>query len=533
VMSVSGGAISTTFTYDANGNQTSGLGRSIVFTSYNKPASITQGTRTISFLDDSDHQRFEQVTPEGSTLYISAFGVLTELTNPGAAGQKWTDYLSVGDAQVGMRVLQTASETLSTRYFHTDHLGSISVITDENGLVVEQLSYDAWGKRRFPNGTDDPTGSITSQSTHGFAGEEELSVSGLVHLNGRVYDPRLARMTSADPTVPYPMSTQGWNRYSYAGSSPLKLVDHTGYDYVDADGIYHLVVTPICYGCGASGNSGVGAGSTYGPGGLGDSSLSYQPSLSTQIASFVNAQINAPLPTIPSVNFQLPPPPASNIPGMSGPYLPQAYAPPGSLLPQVPQADQLPSPTNGGSATAYIHGALAAASFLPSLLGSAASFADGLVYFGQGDRINGGIALGAAVLGIGADAGLVRLGLKGAQIGVDSLREGNFVYRGLAKGEDVSAGLRARAPGAGNSEISHVAGRRDSQWISTTKSPNIALEKYGEHGVVRVDLSRVETEISDVSSGFSQGGRMSNWARRDQEVLIKDFIPADALDRIK
>jgi hypothetical protein len=25
---------------------------------------------------------------------------------------------------------------------------------------VERLSYDAWGKRRFPNGADDPTGSI-------------------------------------------------------------------------------------------------------------------------------------------------------------------------------------------------------------------------------------------------------------------------------------------------------------------------------------------------------------------------------------
>ena len=82
-MSVSGGAISTSFTYDANGNQTSGLGRSIVFTSYNKPASITQGTRTISFLDDSEHQRFAQIEPEGTTLYIGAFGVLAELQNPG------------------------------------------------------------------------------------------------------------------------------------------------------------------------------------------------------------------------------------------------------------------------------------------------------------------------------------------------------------------------------------------------------------------------------------------------------------------
>ncbi len=97
---------------------------------------------------------------------------MEEVQNPGTMSQKWTDYLSVGNAKVGMRVLQAASETLSTRYFHTDHLGSISVIADGNGLVVERLSYDAWGKRRFANGADDPTGSITSETTRGFTGQE-------------------------------------------------------------------------------------------------------------------------------------------------------------------------------------------------------------------------------------------------------------------------------------------------------------------------------------------------------------------------
>src|SRR5438093_1121018 len=48
--------------------------------------------------------------------------------------------------------------------------------------------------------------------------------------------------------------------------------------------------------------------------------------------------------------------------------------------------------------------------------------------------------------------------------------ESNFVYRGLAEGEDITNGLVARAPNAGNTPISHVAGMRDSQWISTTKS---------------------------------------------------------------
>ncbi|CCE06201.1 exported hypothetical protein [Bradyrhizobium sp. STM 3843] len=232
VMSVSGGIISATFTYDANGNQISGLGRSIVYTSYNKPASITQGTRTISFVDDTEHQRFKQVTPEGTTLYIAAFGVMAEVQNPGQVTQKWTDYLSVGNAKVGMRVTQTASETLTTRYFHTDHLGSISVLTDQNGLVVERLSYDAWGKRRNVNGTDDVSGSVTSQTNRGFTGEEELSVAGLVHLNGRVYDPLLARFTSPDTITESPFSTQGWNRYSYVGNDPLTFTDPSGHCFL-------------------------------------------------------------------------------------------------------------------------------------------------------------------------------------------------------------------------------------------------------------------------------------------------------------
>jgi hypothetical protein len=74
---------------------------------------------------------------------------------------------------VGVRFLNS-DESVQTRYFHHDHLGSVAVITNESGAVVERNSYDAWGKRRFPNGTDDPTGSITSQTTKGFTGHEML-----------------------------------------------------------------------------------------------------------------------------------------------------------------------------------------------------------------------------------------------------------------------------------------------------------------------------------------------------------------------
>jgi hypothetical protein len=83
--------------------------------------------------------------------------------------------------------VENSDETAATRYFHTNHLGSIAVITNEVGAVAERLSYDAWGLRRHPDGTPEPSGSISSQSSRGFTGHEHLAEVGLIHMNGRVY----------------------------------------------------------------------------------------------------------------------------------------------------------------------------------------------------------------------------------------------------------------------------------------------------------------------------------------------------------
>src|SRR5882757_3726078 len=132
---------------------------------------------------------------------------------------------------IGVR-FHFADETVTTRYFHHDHLGSIAVITNEAGAVIERNSHDSWGKRRNPDGTDDTTGTLTSQTTQGFTGQEELTGFGLVHLNGRVYDPFVGRMMSADPTVPEPANSQAWNRYSYVINNPLAFTDPSGYSWL-------------------------------------------------------------------------------------------------------------------------------------------------------------------------------------------------------------------------------------------------------------------------------------------------------------
>ncbi len=68
-------------------------------------------------------------------------GMAERLAGAGGTVQ-WTNYIAAGGTLAAMRVEHALSGAF-TRYFHTDHLGSIATITDEAGAVVQRLSYDA------------------------------------------------------------------------------------------------------------------------------------------------------------------------------------------------------------------------------------------------------------------------------------------------------------------------------------------------------------------------------------------------------
>jgi RHS repeat-associated protein len=51
----------------------------------------------------------------------------------------------------------------------------------------------------------------------------------LVHMNGRVYDPFVARFLSADPIIQDPLNGQNYSRYTYVFNNPTNLTDPTGF----------------------------------------------------------------------------------------------------------------------------------------------------------------------------------------------------------------------------------------------------------------------------------------------------------------
>lgn len=130
-------------------------------------------------------------------------------------------------------VTQTDGVTLassSLEYYSKDHLGSMVAITNDSGAVIQRLSYDVWGKRRYPNGAADPNGLLNNPDMyHGFTGHEMLDDVGLIHMNGRLYDPAMGRFLSADPHIQDPLSLQSYNRYSYVWNNPLSSTDPSGY----------------------------------------------------------------------------------------------------------------------------------------------------------------------------------------------------------------------------------------------------------------------------------------------------------------
>jgi RHS repeat-associated protein len=75
----------------------------------------------------------------------------------------------------------------------------------------------------------------TATTTRGFSAHEHLDAHGLIHMNGRAYDPALGRFLSVDPLIQNPLNSQNLNGYSYVLNNPLSGVDPTGYECSPVD----------------------------------------------------------------------------------------------------------------------------------------------------------------------------------------------------------------------------------------------------------------------------------------------------------
>jgi RHS repeat-associated protein len=224
------GARTSDYCYDLNGNMVSGNRRQITWSAFDTPVEITQGLNTVSFAYGPDRDRYKRVdiTTAGiTTTRYAGGGTYEEISFGGTIEKKHY----VAGVAVVTETIAGGTSSSATRYLSFDHLGSLDAITDETGAVVERLSFDSFGKRRQANwiSLDEVSLFSAPTTTRGFTFHEMVDPVGLVHMNGRVYDPELGRFLSADPFVQDASNLQSLNRYSYVLNNPLSLTDPTGF----------------------------------------------------------------------------------------------------------------------------------------------------------------------------------------------------------------------------------------------------------------------------------------------------------------
>ncbi|MBU7028113.1 MAG: exo-alpha-sialidase [Theionarchaea archaeon] len=211
----------TTFTYDENGNTlTKTDGTNIWAYTYDTKNQLTQvekNQQVISqYLYDGDGRRItktewiESLQEYQTIIYVYSGSNVIYEKNVTANQEATYVYGPTGRLAKSVSGLQD--------YYHTDHLGSTRLVTNENGTILTETGYEPFGT------TDEEEGFL-------YTGKEKDS-TGLYYYGARYYDPEIGRFLTKDPLTGELEYPQTQNRYVYCLNNPLKYVDPRGLDCV-------------------------------------------------------------------------------------------------------------------------------------------------------------------------------------------------------------------------------------------------------------------------------------------------------------
>lgn len=151
--------------------------------------------------------------------------------------KKWFHQMLLG---VMVATVLPAVQAQTVEYIHTDALGSVVAVTDQNKQVLERREYEPFGDQISPSARKDGpnyTGHVLDTDT------------GLVYAQQRYYDPLLGRFLSTDPIAADTGAGANFNRYWYANNSPYRFTDpdgRSGFDFF-ANGIEPVIQSYATY----------------------------------------------------------------------------------------------------------------------------------------------------------------------------------------------------------------------------------------------------------------------------------------------
>lgn len=199
------------------------------FNNQNRVSKISENGFETTFLYNSNGERVQMTMKKNNAVQYTRFYISPKYELTEGAGAKEVFYIG-GDAYSSVLALVKENGTWSLNQICRDYLGSVTHITNETGAVRQELSYDAWGRRRNPTNLQYYADGQEPEPLlgRGYTGHEHLTCFGLINMNARLYEPAMGRFVSPDPFIKDVFSSQDFNRYSYAGNNPFKFIDKNG-----------------------------------------------------------------------------------------------------------------------------------------------------------------------------------------------------------------------------------------------------------------------------------------------------------------
>jgi len=256
-----------TYRYDANGNMTAVYDTAKQFNRIlswdddnrlTKTVDTTSGTSvTTQYNYDAKGMRIVKDGPYGKSIYIDTGYVesgASQTTAPIVS-----NHIFVGNTRVASVVKHVEEKQPATYFYASDHLGSSSVLTTQQGSYHERIEYLPYGE----TWVEDKAVSDGYTTPYKFTSKELDAETGLYYFGARYYDARVSRWISADPAlekyIPKPndyntehdfywyifndasgklpgmggvFNSININVYCYGGLNPVKFVDPDGNDVV-------------------------------------------------------------------------------------------------------------------------------------------------------------------------------------------------------------------------------------------------------------------------------------------------------------
>ena len=230
--------------------QTHRYRRTYTWNSRNQLVSSVDANYSTSYVYGQDGQRSNKYTQGSETLYFNKMWSLHTDNGNSVYGGQYAKNVYLGETRIVTKLARadqkTAHEEMYKQYYyHSDHLGSATMISDWEGKEYQRIEYTPYGE----TWVEKTNNSGSEFLPYKFTGKEVDQETGLYYYGARYLDPKYSMWISCDPALGEYIPEMGkgnakdsgslpgmggvfnhinGNLYAYAANNPIKYTDPDG-----------------------------------------------------------------------------------------------------------------------------------------------------------------------------------------------------------------------------------------------------------------------------------------------------------------